>query len=61
MSLESERGKELAYSLKKNNERLREKTLWTTDGTGQRTTGTRGVLRGPRGPKNCGVWPECGA
>ena len=51
MSLESERGKELAYSLKKNNERLREKTLWTTDGTGQRTTGTRGVLRGPHGPK----------
>ena len=30
---------------------MREFLLRTTDGTGQRTTGTRGVLRGPRGPK----------
>ena len=57
MSLESERGKELAKSLKKNKERLLELRVWnfccgrTTD-NGQRTTGTRGVLRGPRGPKN---------
>ena len=49
VSLESERGKELAQSLKKNNERLRDFLLRTDNG--QRTTGTRGVLRGPRGPK----------
>ena len=33
MSLESEYGKELAWSLKNNKERLREKSLRTTDGT----------------------------
>ena len=46
----AEYGKELAQSLKeKNNERLREFLARTTD-NGQRDT--RGVLRGPRGPKN---------
>ena len=48
MSLESERGKELTQSQKKNNKRLCDFLLRTDDG---RTTGTRGVLRGPRGPK----------
>ena len=47
VSLESEYGKELAQSLKENKERLCEFLLRTM---GQRT-GTRGVLRGPRGPK----------
>ena len=51
MSLESEYGKELALSLKKNKERLREFLLRTDNGR-DGTTGTRGVLRGPRGPKN---------
>ena len=47
VSLESEYGKELAQSLKEN-KRLRDFLLRTTD----TDTGTRGVLRGPRGPKN---------